>query len=580
MKLTSQLLLVVLLLSPALVQAQAGAPSLTVNGRLVDGGKTFLVAEGSLFLAGDTLAAELGVRVVAEKGQWRLSYFGHDLRVRPGERVGLYDDRERQCALAPLQRDDQLYVPAALLAELWQWTLVSDGTAWRITTPAANLLQVRQGAHPDRVRFVLDLAAPAAYRLFQEPGKVVLEMPVGPDQPEVLRLHSFEEALAPQVTESVHEGSLRVVISHESPEPPQLFTLGDPARIGVDLLREAPVCTVVEPPGPARPTPGDIWDARQFAGSKGPVRGFVIRFNPATTNWTLRPALAGATIMQRRTVSRIAEDNHAYAAVNGGFFAAQGPPLGLLVIDGEWIKAPLYNRAVLGITRDGKFHIANVGFDGAVEFEGLGMLPLDRLNEGHVNGDSVVAYTPRWGPVVVGAPDKTRLAVNAEGLVVAIYPPLVDAPMPPGGFFVSGNGQRATTLAGIAQGTKVRLRLETSPRWPGLWQAIGGGPLLVADGRVVVNGKAERFRDDVVVGCRPRSAVGLTARGEVVLVAVETPGMTLRELATALVKMGVALAMNLDGGGSTALVVNGRLLNAPGDGCERAVSNALLVVKR
>jgi hypothetical protein len=193
---------------------------------------------------------------------------------------------------------------------------------------------------------------------------------------------------------------------------------------------------------------------------------------------------------------------------------------------------------------------------------------------------SVIAYTARWGPLVVGAPEKTRLAVSAEGLVMAIYPPNTDAPMPKGGFVLSGNGQRAATLAGIAQGTKVKLGLETTPRWPDLWQALGGGPLLVEDGQVAVNGKAERFRSDVVVGCRPRSAVGLTSKGEVVLVAVEEPGMTLRELAGAMVKLGVVRAMNLDGGGSTAIVVNGRLLNTPGDGCERSVSNALLVVKR
>jgi len=572
---------VLLLLLPALAFAQAPrALTLTVNGRLIETDQPALLAEDRLFIGGETLVSELGLQVQEDKGLWRVQCYGHELRLRAGERTVQRDDTEVQSVVAPLQRGAQLYVPLPLLNELLPLTVSHEGAAWQVYSPLASLLQVRQGSHPDRVRLVLDLAGPAGYRLYQEPGKVVLELPVAPEQPEILRLHNFDEPLASQVTESVHQGSLRVVISHESPEPPQFLTLGDPARLVVDLLREAPSCPVVPQPRPLKPTPGDIWDVRQFIGSKGPARGFVIRFHPATTSWTLRPALAGPTIMQRRTVSRIAAQNGAYAAVNGGFFAAQGPPLGLLVMDGEWIKAPLYSRAVLGLTRSGTYQIANVDFDGRVEFEGLGMLPLDRLNEGHVNDNAVIAYTPRWGPVVVGAPDKTRVAVSADGLVSAIYPPNTDAPMPKGGFVLSGNGQRAATLAGIAQGTKAKLRLETTPRWPDLWQALGGGPVLVDGGRVAVNGSAERFRSDVVVGCRPRSAVGLTSKGEVVLVAVEEPGMTLRELAGVLVKLGVVRAMNLDGGGSTAMVVNGRLLNVPGDGCERSVSNALLVVKR
>jgi exopolysaccharide biosynthesis protein len=56
--------------------------------------------------------------------------------------------------------------------------------------------------------------------------------------------------------------------------------------------------------------------------------------------------------------------------------------------------------------------------------------------------------------------------------------------------------------------------------------------------------------------------------------------VTLTELANILLRMGARDAMNFDGGGSTAMVVQGRVLNLPSDGCERAVSNALLVVKR
>jgi exopolysaccharide biosynthesis protein len=126
---------------------------------------------------------------------------------------------------------------------------------------------------------------------------------------------------------------------------------------------------------------------------------------------------------------------------------------------------------------------------------------------------------------------------------------------------------------------KVTLHLDTNPPWPDLLHAIGGGPILVADGRLCVNSGPERFRSDITYGAHPRSAVGIAANGDIILLAVQGPGLTLTELAAVLLKLGAKDAMNLDGGGSTTLVVKGKVLNNPADGCQRAVSNALLVVK-
>jgi exopolysaccharide biosynthesis protein len=576
------ILLAVVLAPTAFALAQPAGPqavALTVNGRLIAEHTPALLIEGSLFVSSGVLNSELGVQVRTDKGQWRLQCYDQVLVLRPGERKVRLNEAEFEAPLAPLPRGEELYVPLQLLREPLHLTVTHEGRNWWVQSPATTILQVRQGAHPDRVRFVVDLTSPAGFRTYEEPGKVVIELPVRDAPPGMLRLHQFEDPLAEQVTESTQDGFVRLVFTHESPEPPQVFTLAEPARLVVDLLREEAKTPVVPKPPVIKPAPGDIWQVRQFLGAKGPTRGFLIRFSPTRTCWTLKPALAGDTILKRRTVTQIAARNDAYAAINGGFFAGNGPPLGMLMIDGEWIKAPLYGRAVLGITRDGQFRIANVDFDGRVEFEGLGMLPLDRLNEGHVSDNSVIAYTERWGHVVVGAPDKTRVAVNVEGIVVAVYGPNMDAPVPPGGYVLSGNGQRAQTLAGICQGTKAKLILETSPRWPDLWQALGGGPLLVVNGRACVNGNAERFRWDVTQGSHARSAVGLMANGDVILLAVEKPGLTLSELAGIMAKMKAGTAMNLDGGGSTAIVVGGRLLNVPGDGWERAVSNALLLVK-
>jgi Phosphodiester glycosidase len=105
---------------------------------------------------------------------------------------------------------------------------------------------------------------------------------------------------------------------------------------------------------------------------------------------------------------------------------------------------------------------------------------------------------------------------------------------------------------------------------------IQAGPLLVRDGRVALDGRsdpegfsvgADQFDSDITVGRYPRAALALA--GDRVLAAVcegrsdEEAGLTLSELADALVGLGARSAINLDGGGSASLVYGGRLRNRP-----------------
>lgn len=115
---------------------------------------------------------------------------------------------------------------------------------------------------------------------------------------------------------------------------------------------------------------------------------------------------------------------------------------------------------------------------------------------------------------------------------------------------------------------------------------VGGWPRVVQDGRNVaaaadsVEGTFPRFSAQR----HPRSAIGFSRDSATVyLVAVDgraesTGGMSLVELADFLIGIGVYQGMNFDGGGSTALVLNGKLANKPSDAAgERAVGNAILV---
>ena len=104
---------------------------------------------------------------------------------------------------------------------------------------------------------------------------------------------------------------------------------------------------------------------------------------------------------------------------------------------------------------------------------------------------------------------------------------------------------------------------------------LQAGPLLVRDGAPCVDGDVEgfsagagQFDSDITAGRYPRAALGARRRGRLLAVACDgraddEAGLTLAELAEALVALGARTALNLDGGGSTSLVCGGRLRNVP-----------------
>ena len=127
---------------------------------------------------------------------------------------------------------------------------------------------------------------------------------------------------------------------------------------------------------------------------------------------------------------------------------------------------------------------------------------------------------------------------------------------------------------------------------------LQAGPLLVAGGAPCVAGDpegfsaaSEQFDSDITAGRYPRAALGIGRCGRLLAVAADgrgadDAGLTLAELAEALVALGATQAINLDGGGSASLVCGGALRNRPreGDGTPipggRPVTTALLFTRR
>jgi len=117
-----------------------------------------------------------------------------------------------------------------------------------------------------------------------------------------------------------------------------------------------------------------------------------------------------------------------------------------------------------------------------------------------------------------------------------------------------------------------------------IWQvldAVAAGPAIVVGGRVRVMSNQEVFFGTSIPEVHPRTAAGRTRDGALILMVVDgrqavSRGVSLEELAAMMVDVGAVEALNLDGGGSSTLVVNGVLMNRPTGGVfQREVMSAL-----
>lgn len=120
-------------------------------------------------------------------------------------------------------------------------------------------------------------------------------------------------------------------------------------------------------------------------------------------------------------------------------------------------------------------------------------------------------------------------------------------------------------------------------RWK-MQSAIGGGPVLVQNGVIAITNNEERkFAGKAVDNREPRTAIGYTSKGELIVFVCEgrsknAAGLTLPQMAKIMLDLGCIEALNLDGGGSTCLLVNGKQTNTPSSkGEQRPVPSVFMI---
>lgn len=248
------------------------------------------------------------------------------------------------------------------------------------------------------------------------------------------------------------------------------------------------------------------------------------------------------------------------AAINADFFSAykgdQNFSLGIEIQDGKLLQSHINSNMAAGFFEDGELIFSYLDFKGNVTAPNGQSSPLAHINKPTDYHGALLMYTPEFNggispflPVGISAVTVTDGIVTAKGISEG-----GTIPIPENGYILIIDDNMTPFLEyNFNIGEKVKVDLSIAEIIENTETAFGGGTLLLKDGE-----KTPITHN--VSGNHPRTAIGTNDDGSVVYFLTvdgrqtSSRGVSLSELADICLEMGMKNAMNLDGGGSTAMV--------------------------
>lgn len=371
-------------------------------------------------------------------------------------------------------------------------------------------------------------------------------------------------------------------------------------------------------------------DAGATQAARGPWKIEVLTIDPKQFRGQLTSGF-GPNLQDRETTSQLAAGTGALAATNGGYFVmdpkagAPGDPAGTAVSNGNVLSEPVGDRPSLVI--DGAKNestvqrlrwngtVTAIGTAGQVRLDGLNRVPGLIRNCGGTGDtptslplhdvtctdpDEIVAFTQDFGPSTPSGPG-LEVVLDEHGTVKAVNTTR-GIPVPARGRTVQAIGKDIQRLGSLAKvGARLNVDAELVNEAGKTLKAgsstdvVNGGPVLMSNGAenitaqrdgMVHQGDGNSFYYGWVHKRNPRTIAGVDAQGRTLLVTADgrqttALGLSIKESADVARSLGMVDAINLDGGGSTTMVVSGQAVNSPSDAAgQRPVGDALLVLPR
>ena len=532
--------------------------SIRINGRLQSARWLWVGGLGNtpqqLWIPLEVLENQLGVTSRSRSdGALDLEWFGQELKVP---------------ASAQRSLEDEVAVEVSGLFGRIGVGLRQEGSLLSLELARPQLLQVRSSNPGPVKRIVLDLGGPAT--IGRDDAGLVVD----------LLSRSDQQALLGSLGLQAQQDSTGLRLKPSAAKLTRVFSLGEPNRVVIEWPDQG-AASRPDSPAPIDPRLQALlgkelqWDRLVRQG----VRINAIRVDPLNASLQLRPLARPGAMEGLSSLVQLANQQQAWVAINGGYFnRVKRLPLGALKQDGRWLSGPILNRGVAAWDERTMPRFGRLQLSEWVVGPGALRLPVAVVNSGYVQR-GISRYTADWGPNYRALSGSETGLLIQGGLVRQQFGPSeLDAGVPLRGDDLLLVGRGGSELP---WGLGDRLQIESRPSSNlGLaTHVIGGGPLLLQAGRVVLNGAAENFSSAFLSQGAPRTVLARDDRQIwlITLEGIQDSGPSLGETAALLQQLGLQDALNLDGGSSTGLVLGGSL-QVKGRGVAGSVHNGVGLV--
>lgn len=325
---------------------------------------------------------------------------------------------------------------------------------------------------------------------------------------------------------------------------------------------------------------------------RGPVAAHILEIDLNNENILVKVVLPDKkNLKTKETLTNLVKNAMAYAGINANYFDVKiGNPLGTLISEGEWLTGSIRNRVALGFTENNDILVDQVMLTGYVTIvrgfrkKPTGVFEIDGLNTPLHIYNKVGLFDNRWDEKLDLPENKSAAILNTKNCIKKIVngPKEID---------INRYVITDSEVFSLKEVLKKRdcLKIEwktTNPDWSSVKEAISGGPYLIKNGQIYIDQKEQNFKFTKKDSFAPRTAIGIDYDKKLYLIALDgrnhgySVGLTLQELAELLMKLNLKDVINLDGGGSTTLVVDGKVVNSLSERHERKISNGLLIFYR
>lgn len=459
----------------------------------------------------------------------------------------------------------------------WQWQVV--GGKLQLNTPATKILNIQRQTIPKNGKIAITLDRHTPWKLSQTPteGYLTIEAQANPTllagfntPPTIVdnNIDPDDDPTAQKIEYKVSNKDRQTIVQ---------FPIVRGQRARAKILSPTTLEIRIDPTLETIPdrqinwAPGLKWHQKWVALNNNNFPVTYLEIDPRQKGIKIKPILAQEnTLIGSNPLIKFAPPTQAAAAINGGYFNRNNRfPLGAIKREGKWLSSPILNRSAIAWNELGQIGIGRLQMTQTLKTSNGEQIPIFALNSGYVQ-IGVGRYTTDWG-VTYTPIQANELIVTVQNDKVTDITPGDDTEtikafvIPPNGYLLALRGHPELAQS-LSIGTTLTPQIRTNPpeldTYPNI---LAAGPLLLKDGKIVLDGKSENFSAAFTREQAVRSAIASTSTGKIVVLAVHDrlggKGPTLTEMAQLLQQMGAVDALNLDGGSSTSLYLGGQLIN-------------------